>query len=365
MSKNLKALVITLACVCAGSLVICGGFFVYQIMPDFFGERSELRYDFEQAQQINAGDGLEIDASSIDVKIVRTTGTMLKVRFEGYRSSTTQDDFPRIEVWRENGRVYVKEMYAERKKYVINIGPFTSNTLLGTLTVEVPDIVLGDSSVTLFSGKIDVANLNCAAAELSTSSGRIAANDIDASNFIATTFSGVVSLGDIRAENGIDIDSSSGAIILDGASARALTVNTFSGAVKLSDMLLIGNAGIDTSSGSIDIQGITANKITVTTFSGSVTTNDATLESMDYSTSSGRVQSQLNKGANITINTFSGSVEVIFPADTGFYYNLDSFSGSRKVDFSSVGGDESGVVGDGSYNIDISTSSGGIAIKPY
>ena len=145
-------------------------------------------------------------------------------------------------------------------------------------------------------------------------------------------------------------------------SGRALKVDAASAKLSVQD-LTIQEVDIDTASGACQFDSCTVDTLDIDTASGDVYF-EGSLNKLDCDSASAGVQAVLdNVPYEIDIDTASGGLELFLPEDAGFSVKMDTMSG--KFDSTLTYTEKSGrfVRGNGACSIDMSSMSGGVAIR--
>ena len=279
-----------------------------------------------------AGNRVELSVASSDVEVRSWDGS--DIRVEATQRGGSRGDYT-VDVNTSGGTVRVVE--TSRNLFCL----FCSRNV--SYRISVPSGAQAD--IRTASGDITVEGLSGALA-LSTVSGEIRASDVSGGLTAGTTS------GDVRLE---DV-------------AGKLEVNTVSGGVKLEDGKIDG-ATVNTTSGDVNLDGV-AGPINVGTISGDVAVRDGHSTQLAISTTSGEFNysGDLAPGQPNTINTVSGDVKLELPEDSGIRLDTSTISGDISNDFDLSDRAEGlrslkGVVGDGSTNLTVGTTSGDISIE--
>jgi hypothetical protein len=203
-----------------------------------------------------------------------------------------------------------------------------------------------------------------AQAAINTASGDIDAEDVDGAVTLGTTS------GDVRADNlagGAHVETSSGEVRLNDV-AGPLSVTTISGDVRLEDGAVDG-ATVKTTSGEIDMEGV-AGELRVNTVSGDIKVADARDAVLTFGTTSGEITfdgALARAGAN-GVSSISGDIRLRLPDDADFRLDASTVSGDINNEFELQGAETglrslSGTAGDGGSTLNVSTTSGEIAIE--
>ncbi len=411
MNKPRRTFLLVVSTICAISLIITGILFTVQMLPDILaGGRVNTHgqpYTESWTAGFTAGMTLSVDLNSVDVVVQTHTGRSIEIDFEGKRVENGRGEMPYIRLDEGANGISLREIYDqyEERRFFLNWGDINGGEIAGTLSVRVPEGMLGECDIDTFSGNISASSLQCENLIAGTSSGKIDLLDIRSDRDItANTFSGEVTLTNLTAGNLVFTDVSSGSIEMDTITANQLQQSSFSGSARCANALLSGDASFNTSSGSVDIERIQAANLTADTFSGSIdvqnatvpgqstlstssgtiTSDDGDMQELSLSTFSGRIalnnmrasrilqdsssgdfDAELLTPCDIQAETFSGRVTLHLPEDMEFRLNTDTFSGDVQCDFLATmgGGENDFVVGNGSRNLNISTSSGDILVK--
>jgi hypothetical protein len=208
--------------------------------------------------------------------------------------------------------------------------------------------------VTLPRGANVTARMSSGDVELSGAEGAISIE----------TSSGDVEARDIA--NGLTVSSSSGDITLDRVGGK-LDVRTSSGDVQLEDGQVV-DAIVQTSSGDVELEGV-AGALTLQSNSGDITVRAARDGQLDIQTSSGDLDytgGLASAGAH-SLAASSGDITLHLPATSSFALEASTSSGDLRSDFElrgeqREGNTRTGTVGAGGPRLQVSTSSGDIAI---
>lgn len=193
------------------------------------------------------------------------------------------------------------------------------------LLVKVPSGWLEDIEINTVSAAVRVENTNMDRLSIRTSSGSVVLGNLYASSIEATTVSGGISLYDLFADE-LDLSTSSGKIM---------------GAADTEDLSL-------------------------STISGDICLDTSYVETVDGSSVSGDFLLMLsNQVEDIGIQSKSGDVTLTLFEEPGFQLSFDTISGDiRETAFPASYMDGMYTYGDGSCEIDISTTSGDVYLLP-
>lgn len=388
------------------SSIVAAGIGIAQVMPDRSSDNMEP-YSAEWTLPSSVGDEIEVKVSASHITISQHAGNDVKVSFVGKRKAYRDDDMPEIIATSENGLLCIKERRYQKK--VINIGFEDHDHIEGILTIALPATLFDDVRIEGFSGDISIENLSGETIKISTSSGNIKVAGITATgsttlsgfsgaivadtivspsltldtssgcilaknltigqNLTVKSFSGKQDLQQISAGNAL-VDTSSGDVVIHKLTAKTLDGTTFSGKAEIKQSDIENAAMLKTSSGDIHINTFGASRLSLETFSGDAAIDGVTTGELQATTSSGAIKASLLSGCPITAETFSGDVSLTLPPDIGFKYKIDTFNGDVNIGFAQIttdqksGGAASGTIGDGAFDFDLKTSSGGISIQP-
>lgn len=384
-----------------------------QVLPSETKDKMEA-YEAQWTLPLSAGASVSMDLSQVNLVVRAHDGDTVEASFVGQRSANSKGELPYIDMQSDGQMMTAKEVYSEKNKNVVIKLGFTDNgRLQGTLTVLLPRVELGHVAAQAFSGSVSCEDITAASVALDTSSGRLQAHRITAqADITANSFSGGQTLTDISARSldvdassgnisaqnvtvqgglsvdnfsggqtltgisahGVELSSSSGAIRLADIDVTTLEATTFSGPVSMDNITAEKTVVADTSSGAVTIQGLAAKELRVKTYSGDVRGQNVDVATCEGDTSSGVFAVAFMQTCGLTVDTFSGDVEVIFPADAAFDYEIDTFSGRVNIGYTqrlapgsvTTGkGELSGSVGEGEHKaLRISTSSGDVSIGP-
>lgn len=188
--------------------------------------------------------------------------------------------------------------------------------------VTIPALTADELSLNVTSGAIDAV---CDAARI----------DIDAT-------SGDITLTATRPGADIDLGGTSGNIHVTADDASAVLLHSTSGTLQAD----IGAVGV-----------LKANST-----SGGVALTVGASERVEVGTTSGDVKVSLSAPKALDIDTTSGSVVVGLPDEPGFTAHLDTTSGAINYDLPLARQGDTYVLGDGSAQVNIDTTSGSISV---
>ena len=278
------------------------------------------------------GHRIELSAAASDVEIRPGSGSRIHV--EAIQHGGSQGDY-QIEIVPSGDTLRVTE--SSRSFFWL----FGSRSV--RYRISVPSN--GQADIHTASGEIDVEGLS-GAVSLASVSGAVRAGDLTGGLTVRTT-SGEVQLNDI---------------------AGKLDVGSISGDVTLEDGRIDG-ATVSTTSGQVQLDGV-AGTLNLTSVSGDIQVREARDGQLDLSTTSGEIEYQgslAREGTN-TLDSISGDVHLRLPEDSSFRLDASTVSGDLSDDFELRDGETarrslSGVAGDGSATLTISTTSGDIEIE--
>ncbi len=170
-----------------------------------------------------------------------------------------------------------------------------------------------------------------------------------------------------------------------------IVVRTSSGDVTISDQVL-SELSVDTSSGDIELSSLRASTLTAETSSGDQFLENLELEHSQLTSTSGRIRAEAFRGAaeaksssgditlsyeafngDLEIRTSSGDVRLFLTDEADFRLQAKASSGDIQCDFpvTLAGADSemsrntlTGLIGEGTHQVMVTTSSGDITIKP-
>ncbi len=265
---------------------------------------------------------VQIEVSSMDVKIVRGFSDDIQVRLEGRASEKFENDFQLL-AEEQNGTALIKGEYKSR----FTIG---FNVVMVDMIVELPEKLWKEVEVRSSSGGIELDQLHTDKLQMAASSGDLEVSRLKAREARLDTESGDIELGEAEMDT-LDLTLGSGTIDIERYQVKQLNFDANSGDVELKDGS--GSVKGKTGSGSIKMEaGRLDGDVVLHAGSGSVK-----LEIEDRQIS-----------ADVRLTTRSGSRAV----------NWDAFNTE------SDGKDElAGQVGSGQYQVAIETGSGSIKLS--
>ncbi|HJR59180.1 MAG TPA: DUF4097 family beta strand repeat-containing protein [Vicinamibacterales bacterium] len=200
----------------------------------------------------------------------------------------------------------------------------------------------------------------------------------EGTSIAAHSLSGNIRVTDIKGD--LNLSSLSGDVsVVNGA--RVMTAKSTSGKVEIANLRSDIALAANTVSGDLVIRQSRVPRMDLGTVSGNVLITDVDCERIDAHTLSGDVEfsSPLARNGRYELNSHSGVIRIMPTGDTGFEVDVNSFSGSIESSLTlkdqrrgvaasgrrSPGGRTrslSGVYGDGSATLDITTFSGSVII---
>lgn len=184
--------------------------------------------------------------------------------------------------------------------------------------------------------------------------------------------SGSITVSDIKGD--LAANSVSGSLRISRA-GRISAAKSVSGDVEIVETQTDGAVEVQSVSGGVLLRTLTARRINVSSVSGSVALQDVQCDRVEAHSVSGGVEfaGALAKGGRYELNSHSGDVRVAIAGNTGFEVEANTFSGSVRSDLplSAQGNRDdrgrnrrsiSGVFGDGSAVLDLTTFSGSVVI---
>ena len=211
------------------------------------------------------------------------------------------------------------------------------------LTVTLPEgTTFGDVDISATSGTLNIPDLQAEHLKLDVTSGNIYAA-AKAKEIACSATSGKLDLILGNTEN-IKAYSTSGTIILDAEASEKTDISSTSGSIRIR-MKQAGAVHADSTSGDIYAELGAVKKVKIESTSGDIQVKASSLE-------------------GLKIDTTSGSVKASLPTDPGFTARLDTTSGRIDYDLSMAKQGDDYICGDGSGDVEISSTSGNISIIP-
>ena len=186
--------------------------------------------------------------------------------------------------------------------------------------------------------------------------------DIDLEEVKISSTSGDLLIPSLTAES-LSLDVTSGDIDTC-ASAPATCVNVTSGDISL---VLEGDTEdltISSTSGDIDLKASKVDSARISTTSGDTKVKIRDAGKVKISCVSGDVYSCLEKLSSLDVNTTSGKITAELPSKPGISAKLHTTTGKIKLELPLTQKGSSYVCGDGSAQVELSTLSGNIVLKP-
>lgn len=159
----------------------------------------------------------------------------------------------------------------------------------------------------------------------------------------------------------ISIVSSSGILVADDINCNNLDITTTSGTITVGS-INANNTNITTTSGAITFGDLRVDNINIGTTSGSFDCGSIDTSILNFGATSGSFNAKISKASVVSIDGTSSSV-LLKLVDLGATINYQSTSGSFSCekDYSIINGKT--VIGDGSCNISVNTTSGSLKIR--
>lgn len=279
---------------------------------------SDFKYNYEYTQEVDKLDSFDIDWSSGGVELKYYDGKSIKIT----EYSTLELDEDQKLTLEEDGTTL--KINWDSSPSIFN---FLPSLKYKKLVVEIPtDMTLDTVAVKTASGAVSARELTATSINLSSTSGKVSSDGCKA--------------------NKMALGSTSGSLCANGAKANILNANTTSGAVAFENSIGY-TAKLSSVSGAIS-------------FSGGFT-------SISAQSTSGSVKLQTNLLIEkADLSSVSGSIQLIAPEDTSAKVTASSVSGSFSSSFASAlssGKNASFTLGDGSGEINLSTTSGSIKLN--
>jgi len=297
---------------------------VLEVVVEYPGELSRIRYDGKEFQALNA----RLDYQGRTLRVTRSGGERVRVDLEIEVPAGA-----RLGLRHGIGPVAAEQVDADlalaaRYGHVTvtdGVGSLRADTASGRVTVAG---FRGDVLADTGSGRVRVENVLGDVA-VDTGSGDAELRGIDG-DILVDTGSGSVEITDARTAETL-VDTGSGSVSLRQVSG-SLKVDTGSGSVRGSDLVAGAELDVDTGSGGVDLSG------------------------------------DLSAVRRVVVDTGSGKVKLQSSQPLSLRLSLSTGSGGIRVDASPLSDVETGrskfrgVVGDGAGSARISTGSGGIRI---
>lgn len=163
------------------------------------------------------------------------------------------------------------------------------------------------------------------------------------------------------ALNAVSIEITSGEISIPALRTESLRLAATSGDIRAA--AAAGTASVDVTSGDVAlILSETAQSLSIHTTSGDILVAAEDADKVSVSSTSGNVEARLYALSALKINTTSGDVRLYLPEAPGFTARLHTTSGSIHHDLPLVKQGANYICGDGSGDVDVSTTSGNISL---
>lgn len=273
-------------------------------LPD---EQKSYSYDLASVSNLTIS---ELDA---DVIIVGTDDDKIKITsFENKKDAYTID-------LQANGNLNVnRSVYKHWYEYI----GFNISNQKRTLTIAVPQKFTGQIEASTMSGNLDLSGFESLdAVGASTASGQITLKNVIVANQIkASTMSGNFDLANLHASKDVDLNTSSGEIQFNtGKIDGNLSISSLSGNIDLADINIKGDGAFENSSGKVNFNRLAANNVSISTLSGDVQGSilgDPANYKITADSLSGRIDipNSGNGKIAVDISTSSGNIAIEFAA---------------------------------------------------
>ncbi|WP_417897821.1 DUF4097 family beta strand repeat-containing protein [Bacillus haimaensis] len=312
--KKVGTVLLILILIVVGATVAAGQF------TDVFSFKT---VGFQDAKSVK-GDGIkkvEVDVSSIDVKVVPTTDEEINVELAGEVSERYKDDFKlKVKESGETLKVEIEEPNFRFGAIMINL----------QMVIELPEKEYESIRLYASSGDFDIKGIRAKEMLTEVSSGDIRAED--------------VTVGSVY-----ELDASSGDMRLTNVKAEKFTVSASSGDIRLDGVE--GEISVDTSSGDITVYDA-AGDLNLEASSGDITIdNNEVLGNIHAEATSGDVK--------VSFRDTPTSLSLDFRASSG-----DGTVNLKEMLFEEKAEDEIlGKIGDGKYMLKVRTTSGDFSLN--
>jgi lia operon protein LiaG len=169
---------------------------------------------------------LNVETSSMDVRLVRGTSDDIYVKVEGKASEKFLEDFD-LSADESNGTVTIKGEYKSRFTIGLNI-------VMVDMVIELPERLWEQVEVNSNSGNVEMEGINAKQVNINASSSDIELERLVVQEARLLTNSGKIELEDIEADR-LELTANSGNIDVDQYSVKALQFLVKSGNVELKD----------------------------------------------------------------------------------------------------------------------------------
>ncbi|KMJ57472.1 hypothetical protein AB685_15775 [Bacillus sp. LL01] len=316
--RKILSFLFVLILIAIGATVVTG-----QFKETFSFNFNTTPIELEKRVSSNGVDGLEIDVTSADIKVVPVDRDDIYVKLSGDVSEKNKDKY-KLKVNESSGKVQIEVV---QPKFQVQMGVNITDL---KLEVEVPKKSYTNLSTYSTSGDIEITGLEVDNIRTELTSGDVLVDGVKLSG----DYSFKLTSGDVRIEN---------------TEARAIVIDGTSGDITFKEVL--GDVQVDTTSGDITIWNVYGH-IYVETTSGDISIeNEKIAGNMEVEVTSGDVKIEFDETPT--------SLKVDYKGQSGKgTVNLEDIQYTEKSDKEIVG-----KIGDGEYLLKVRTTSGDFRLR--
>jgi DUF4097 and DUF4098 domain-containing protein YvlB len=325
-----------------------------------FGLFNTFSYQYENAEKYTAGDR-EIDDKITKINVdyisggVKVKGTDTDSVTVEETANTQLDSDHQVHTWVDGETLYVR--------YCVSTQSINFSKIEKSLEITIPEAQeLDDFVIEVSSGNIDLDGFTTENLNSHASSGNM---NIDCSAKVIElkSSSGNVGLTQNGNSDSVKVKASSGNIvIIQNGDCKSFDIDSSSGKVNIEQQGTVDQAKIHSSSGGVTAVMGTVNTLSVDVSSGGIKLDADEIKDLTTKASSGHSDIRLGTVPAISsINCSSGGIEISIPEESDVTVHVDISSGefNYELPFSKDG--KNYVNGNGTAEMNIRCSSGGVS----
>ena len=326
-----------------------------------FGLFNTFNYRYDDADKYAAGDR-EIDETITKINIDYLSGN---VKVKGTDEDTVTvsetinksvDDDHKVHTWVDGDTLYVR--------YCASMDMISFNGIEKSLEITLPgDQELDDFIIDVSSGEIDLNGFTTDKLNAHASSGNTKI-DCSAKDIEVKASSGDISLTQTGNSDSLKVKASSGDIVIYFAGdCASFDIDSSSGKTNITQTGTLDNVKLHSSSGGVNATFGTVNTLSVDVSSGPIVINADEVKDLKTKASSGHSDIVLDKAPETSnIECSSGGIDVSIPSDSDLTIHAHISSGEFNSDLPFAKDGKDYISGNGTYEMNISCSSGDVSV---